>query len=774
MTEALSHHDHPESETTQPDAQVIQFPAQRQDQDTGEPAEVEHDGSDLELRRDELVDVPERPSAGQRVPALARSARRTAVVTAQSTARAARAASPHLARTGRFGARHGIYLVGGTWDMVTESYKRATHRDIDESIRAAQRDGDHGTAAQLLQHKVAHRKVMLERWQVFGRFLLRTPIGAGVLAATTLSITFVCSVVGLFQQGADGFTGTWSAFGEALVTGWDWISWACTTVVPGTAVLGLLGVVLSGYNARRTRRDVPEWAAPQTTTTGVDEIEVTADRLVTALRNCGIPELRNAIKDGETQGMIDLITRHGPGVGTTITLPRGIPASKLAEKADSLASSLARGQHEVSVSGSPNNASKADLWVGRPGALDEPVPASPMMDPDYGPVDLYKDPVPWGQSPQGDLIELDLIQRHILIAGLSKQGKTASARALGLHAALDPSVELRIADLKGVGDWSMFSGIASVLIEGAGEENELETADMLEGGVTEMERRLAARRAKGAKGDITAAEARDGSGDNHPLILIVDEVQVAYMSQAAEMDVDSEGNEKKSKRVVGGQTNNSRLWLAAKRIHDQGRAVNVHLWQFAQNPTDRNLPAIVREGAHVRGSLYVSNPSIARKALGDAPVDSGAAPHRLRSEIDAGTVVTTGAPEIVKVKGEMANTVRTNFIDTEPAYTVAERAKSFRRAPAPVEQQDRDLLADVSDVLGAEDKVKATDVAAGLRKLAPAYRPYRDLNAAQLADQLWNNHGVKVTRSSVLMVRADRVRLALSAREDDDEGTETA
>lgn len=768
MTEALSHHEQQDAEITQPDAQVLQFPSQRQEQS---PAEVEHDqadehdGAELELRRDELPAVP---SAAERVPAL-RRASTTAV-------RAGRAAKPHAKRAALGGARHGIYLVGGTWDMVTESYKRATHRDIDESIRAAQRDGDHGTAAQLLQHKVQSRKVMVERWQVFGRFLMRAPIGAGVLAATTLSITFVCSVVGLFQQGVDGFTGTWSAFGEALVTGWEWVSWACTTVVPGTAVLGLLGVVLTGYNARRTRRDAPEWAAPQTTATGADEVTVTADRLVTALRNVGIPELKNAIKDGETAGMVDLISQYGPGVRTMITLPRGIPASKLAEKAESLASSLHRGQHEVSIARSPNNESQAELWVARPGALDEPVPASPMMDPDYGPVDLYKDPVPWGLSPQGELIELDLIQRHILIAGLSKQGKTASARALALHAALDPSAELRIADLKGVGDWSMFSGIATTLIEGAGEENELATADMLEKVCAEMERRLAARRAKGAKGDITAAEARDGSGDNHPLIAIIDEVQIAYMSQAAEVDIDDDGNERRGKRVVGGQTNNSRLWLAAKKLHDQGRAVNVHLWQFAQNPTDRNLPAIVREGAHVRGSLYVSNPSIARKALGDAPVDAGAAPHRLRSEIDAGTVVTTGAPEIVKVKGEMANTVRTNFIDTEPAYQVAERAKVLRGGGAQpaAEPEVRDLLADVSEALGTDEKVKATDVISRLRSLAPTYRPYRGLNGGQLADQLWNDHGVKVTRSSVLMVRADRVRLALSAREDDDEGTETA
>src|SRR5699024_93169 len=138
---------------------------------------------------------------------------------------------------------------------------------------------------------------------------------------------------------------------------------------------------------------------------------------------------------------------------------------------------------------------------------------------------------------------------------------------------------------------------------------------------------------------------------------------------------------------------------AAKRLHDQGRAVNVHLWQFAQNPTDRNLPTIVREGAHVRGALHVSSPSISRKGIGDPAVDAGAAPHRLRNEIDAGTVVTVGAPEIVQTKGEVANTVRTHFIDTDTAYTVAARARQIRENARTATgdgdtTEDRDVLAD--------------------------------------------------------------------------------
>ncbi|PWS48510.1 hypothetical protein DLE01_26850, partial [Streptomyces sp. FT05W] len=45
-------------------------------------------------------------------------------------------------------------------------------------------------------------------------------------------------------------------------------------------------------------------------------------------------------------------------------------------------------------------------------------------------------------------------------------------------------------------------------------------------------------------------------------------------------------------------------------VHNQGRAVDVTLWEGTQDPTDQNLPKLVREGAHTRASL-VPDPSAA-------------------------------------------------------------------------------------------------------------------------------------------------------------------
>ncbi len=70
----------------------------------------------------------------------------------------------------------------------------------------------------------------------------------------------------------------------------------------------------------------------------------------------------------------------------------------------------------------------------------------------------------------------------------------------------------------------------------------------------------------------------------------------------------------------------------------------------------------------------------------------------------------------------------------------------------------------MAEVLHGEAKVKATDVTARLRKLAPNYRPYVGMGAEDLRDQL-ADYGVKVTKAGVLMVYAERVHAALAERQ---------
>ncbi|MDC2952812.1 ATP-binding protein, partial [Streptomyces heilongjiangensis] len=89
-----------------------------------------------------------------------------------------------------------------------------------------------------------------------------------------------------------------------------------------------------------------------------------------------------------------------------------------------------------------------------------------------------------------------------------------------------------------------------------------------------------------------------------PLVIIVDEAQVAFMNPLKGQDG----------RPYGGKKATSRYFMACRRIHNQGRAVSVTLWQGTQDPTDENLPKLVREGAHIRASLVVGTESQAKMA----------------------------------------------------------------------------------------------------------------------------------------------------------------
>ena len=77
-----------------------------------------------------------------------------------------------------------------------------------------------------------------------------------------------------------------------------------------------------------------------------------------------------------------------------------------------------------------------------PGALDEPIGPSPLVTDETMTADYAKGRAPWGQDLRGDAAALSLYQRHLLITGLSNQGKTAALRALALWLALDPSVRV--------------------------------------------------------------------------------------------------------------------------------------------------------------------------------------------------------------------------------------------------------------------------------------------------------------------------------------------
>ncbi|WP_328298698.1 FtsK/SpoIIIE domain-containing protein [Streptomyces sp. NBC_00435] len=607
------------------------------------------------------------------------------------TARGVRAAvtSEQTRTAARLVARHGMYVVGGTRITAKRTWDGRTASRYERMIRAAEAGGNFEEAKEwedrLQRFRTGRHHRRMDLLRSAPDLAKSAAVGTGlsvggllllgiVLAIANKDISWVLAPIGTVIEAIRMIvvvaTVVW---GPALVAG------------PWLALLALWGV-------GRRQQTAPQWMLParQRDDAGAP---ITPSIVVTALRDLGIAPLRGAIKDMGDAGaaMLGPIRIAGCGVEVDVTLPSGVSTAEIQGRRRKLAENLARHEHEVFIT-LPAAARTVRLWIADSGALDEPIGPSPLVTDVTTTANYKSGKAPWGQDLRGDAAALSVYQRHLLITGLSNQGKTASLRALALWLAKDRTVEFRIADLKGVGDWGMFDGLATTLIQGPTDEHVIEATEMLEGLVAEMERRIQA-----PPGTVFT-----------PLVGIVDEAQVAFMCPAVGDD----------KRPYGGSKATSRYFMAVRKIHNQGRAVDVTLWEGTQDPTDQNLPKLVREGAHTRISLVLGTESQARMALGDKAIDGGAAPHLLRQGLDKGTVVVA-SDGISVPAGQASITVRTHFIDTEQAAEIAEQAKALRDGITTAHSIDHgpalDPLADILTVLGTDSRVLTQDV---LKRLA--------------------------------------------------------
>lgn len=504
-------------------------------------------------------------------------------------------------------------------------------------------------------------------------------------------------------------------------------------------------------NLGRRHAPAPTWLA--TPATRVESFAILTEDMVTrALAHCKVAEFNAALKRGEPVEYIVTPREQGGGTYLQVRLPMGVIAADFLkpDKIERLAGNLGRHKHEVYPQRQPDaDARVLDLWVADQGQMDKPAPPWPLLN--EGEFDVFRDRAPLGVTMRGEPVGQGMLARHSLTGATSKQGKTAFERQKALTLALDPTVELRISDLKGDGDWSMFADRAHTLIEGSGLEQTEATCVMLEDLVAEMVRRYDAKRAQGIVGNITRELSRKPNSGFHPIYAWVDECQELYAAPLP----------------IGGTKDDSRAWKAAKRLHDQARAVNIHLTQATQRPTDRVLPVMVREGAHVRTSLYVPNYGTAKMVLADA-VDMGARPQDLRPGKDAGTVVMTG--EVDDLPDGMAFLiVRTHYVSTQAAYGVIQRAmeileKHGRTPRAALPAAVRDPLVDMAAVLGDLPRLTTREMLHGLVELDR--RTYGEWTF-QTLHAVFRDHGIEPGKSNgQTVIRPDDIAAVITERAD--------
>lgn len=660
------------------------------------------------------------------------------------------ATDPRTRKVAALGVRHTSFVVGGSRVVVRRTWDGRTVSAHQKMIAAAIAAGDLAAVADWQERMDQYR---MQRHARRMQLLSAPQVAAKSLALGTAGTVGGLLLLGIALAVANGDVHDVLAPTLFVI---DMIKWACfiAAAVWGFAKVAGLPLALFGlWAVGRHRGTAPDWALPAGRRSD-DGAPITPSIVVQALRDLGVGPLRQAIKDmGDAgAGMLGPIVLAGCGVEVDVLLPSGVSTAEILGKRRKFAENMSRHEHELHMT-IPPAARTVRLWIADSGALDEPIGPSPLALDETLTADYKNARAPWGQDLRGDAVMMHLFQRHMLITGLSNQGKTASLRALALWLALDPRVEFRIADFKGVGDWNMFEGLATILIQGPTDDEVMAATHMVEDAVQEMERRGPLMRELTANGwtmDKILADERF-----RPLVVIVDEAQIAYGSSAIGED----------KRPYGGTKATSRYLRAIKAIHDQGRAVSITTWEGTQDPTNENLPKRSREGNHIRASLVVGTESQAEMAVGAQALAGGAAPHKLRQGLDKGTVVVAGDGAKL-APGQTSVTVRTHFIDGDDAKEIAQRAKDRRAgittAAAVVTDEPVDHLADVLAVLGSDERVRSDEVRQRLAALNPA--EYREFTAQALTAVLEPFGAEPYKSSGVMTVARERVAEALAER----------
>ena len=680
-----------------------------------------------------LTVVPE-PAPAKPVPLWVRSGRAVRTVVTHETTKT----------TVRAVARHGLYTFNGGRIVARRTWDGRTGSRYERMLRAAEAAGNYEVAQEWEERLQRFREARHRRRMDLLHSPLDVAKGVGVGVGMSIGVLVALGVVMAINNHdvADVITplAATIAFIGTLIR--------IVQIVWGPALtIGPLVALLALWAVGSKQQAAPAWALPANVRNGEGE-PITPSIVVKALRDLGVPALRKAITEMGDAGasMLGPIRIAGCGVEVDVTLPSGVSTIEVQNRRRKLAENLTRHEHEVFIT-IPQAARTVRLWVADSGALDEPIGPSPLVTDETMTADYAKGRAPWGQDLRGDAAALSLYQRHLLITGLSNQGKTVALRSLALWLSLDKQVQFLMGDLKGVGDWAMFDGLATTLIQGPTDEHVIQVTEMVEGAVDEMNRRI---------------QAPPGT-TFPPLIVLVDEAQVAFMCPAKDED----------KRPYGGSKANSRYFMAVRKIHNQGRAVNVLMWQGTQDPTNENLPKLVREGAHTRASLALGTESQARMALGDKAVDSGAAPNLLRPGLDRGTLVVA-SDGIAIPAGQSSITVRTHYIDDDAAVAITERAKALRDGVTTLHAiekgEERDPLTDIASVVGTAERVRTKDVLSRLGTLnADTYGGWSFIDLKRVLD----GTGAEPYKSDgVMVVGRDRLTRALANR--DDKGSASA
>ncbi len=519
----------------------------------------------------------------------------------------------------------------GLWRMLAVTAKFAADLDRKE----VRDDIRNGNGVGLARIDEAHHRAM---W-----------IRAGVvLVATLLLGSWVYAVVLAWRLP--------ERFAPAGVGLPDWLAIAAVQGPLWATVLVVLGVI-----GRPTDRPL----IPSIVYRDTGPPKITNDLIVDALDACGIPKMSKSVTERGVHSVrfYDPPTRVRAGTRSEFDLPAGVTVEMVVDNLGAFAGVLQRSEERITITKGAHE-SRCKLYVADK-ALSELADVGWALYKPGKPIKRFDifDPIPMGLNLAGEPVGLSMIERFGVMGGMTGSGKTVALRLIAMGCALDPTVELRIHDFKGGGDFmDVGEACAHTYFTGQSDADLQGFEDMLGEIHTDMTRRYETlRELKKRDREITRhgytrqlANRRDLR--LHPIVIIVDETQIPFEAH--------KGDREDTQRKV-------RIRRLATDIAKQGRAVGVMMWFATQTVNDTTIPVDISRQAGARICLRVTDDKSTNQILGQGSHSAGYRPDKL-TEVDAGVGYVTG-------DGEGTQQVRFPHIhEIEDLVAIADAARLFR------------------------------------------------------------------------------------------------
>jgi S-DNA-T family DNA segregation ATPase FtsK/SpoIIIE len=338
-----------------------------------------------------------------------------------------------------------------------------------------------------------------------------------------------------------------------------------------------------------------------------------------------------------------------------------------------------------------------------------------------------------------------LAYQNFLIGGRPGSGKSYAGRTIVTIAALDPTVQLLIAEFKGTGDFLDLAPLCSTYVCGLAESDFAAGLAMLTWGLAEAERRGARIKTAYERGDaperkVTPELARKPGSGLHPILIVIDEAHELFGDTAV-------GKEAAS---------------AAERLAKRGRALGITLVILTQIPDRDSLPPGITRNIGIRWCLAVPDQVANDMILGTGAYKRGITGTVYRPVIDAGWGVLVGLAEPTAVRG--------HFPAPQTTAAIVARATALRAGRVVGAGTDlpepRDLLADLTAVSAPNGQHWAPAAAALTEHWPNAYPGMTGDALSDLARAMGvPSVTVKVAGKPLKGYRLDAVRDLLAARE---------